>query len=89
VEVELMGFEPTTSCMPSQSHRRTGPYGASLDTTSHQVDSEVKGLAVLSCVGAQGPVADTLLTTDRMQNPALYLRASGASGGRRNTLVTV
>jgi hypothetical protein len=66
--VELRGFEPLTPCMPSQSHPHTGPYSASPNTTSHQVGEDVKGLAVLSCVDPQGPVADTLLTTDRMQN---------------------
>jgi hypothetical protein len=54
-------------CMPSQLHQQTGPHGASPDTTPHQVGWTVKGLAVLSCVGSRGPVADTLLTTDRMQ----------------------
>jgi hypothetical protein len=63
--VELRGFEPLASCMPSQLHQQTGPYGASPDTTSPQVGWEVTGLAVLSCVGSHGPVADTLLTTDR------------------------
>jgi hypothetical protein len=67
VVVELRGFEPLTSCMPSQSHQQTRPYGASPDPTSHQVGAHVKGLAVLSCVGSWGPVADTLLTTDLMQ----------------------
>jgi hypothetical protein len=69
--VELRGFEPLTSCMPSRLHRQTGPYGASPDTTSHQVGWAVKGLAVLSCVGSQGPVADTLLTAHQMGNAAL------------------
>jgi hypothetical protein len=35
--VELRGFEPLTPCMPSPLHPQTGPYGASPDTTSHQV----------------------------------------------------
>jgi hypothetical protein len=35
--VELMGFEPTTPCMPSQSHQQTGPHDTSPDSTSPQV----------------------------------------------------
>jgi len=66
--VELRGFEPLTPCMPSRLHQQTRPYGPSPDTTSHQVGWEVKNLAVLPCVGSHGPVADTLLTTDRMHN---------------------
>jgi hypothetical protein len=68
--VELRGFEPLTPCMPSQSHRQTEPHRASPDPTSHQVGGEVDSLAVLSRVGLHGPVADTLLTTDRTQNAA-------------------
>jgi hypothetical protein len=70
--------------MPSQLHRQTGPYGASPDTASHQVGWAVKGLAVLSCVGSHGPVDDTLLTTDRMQNAghAHGRRARGSSSSR-------
>jgi DDE superfamily endonuclease len=41
--------------MPSRLHQQTRPYGPSPDTTSHQVGWEVKGLAVLSCVGWQAP----------------------------------
>jgi hypothetical protein len=87
--VELRGFEPLASCMPSQLHQQTGPDGASPDPTSHQVGRGIGSLPVLLWAGSEGSVADTLLTTGRRQNPALYLRASGASGGRRNTLVTV
>ncbi len=54
--------------MPSQLHRQPGPYDASPNTTSHEVGCELKGLAVLPRMGSQGPVADTLLTTDQMQN---------------------
>jgi hypothetical protein len=66
--VELRGFEPLTSCMPSRLHPQTGPDGPCSDTTSHQVGRQVKGPAVLPRVGLQGPDADTLLTADRMQN---------------------
>jgi hypothetical protein len=73
--VEPRGFEPLASCMPSQSYQQTGPYRTSPDTTSPQVGGDAKGLAVLSCVDSQGPVADTLLTTDRMQNTGLTCAA--------------
>jgi hypothetical protein len=62
VGVELRGFEPLTSCMPSQLQCHTGPYGTSPGTTSHQVGRRVKDPAVLLCVGWHGPVADTVLT---------------------------
>jgi hypothetical protein len=35
---------------------------------SPQVGREVEGPAVLLCVGSRGPVADAMLTTDRMQD---------------------
>jgi hypothetical protein len=73
--VELRGFEPLASCMPSQWHQQTGPHDASPGTTSPQVGWAVKGPAVRFCVGLQGPVADTLLTTDRMHNAGLRRRA--------------
>jgi hypothetical protein len=66
--VELRGLEPLTPCMPSQSHRHTGPYRTSLDTTSPQVGWAIKDLAVLSCVGPHGPVADVMLTTAQRHN---------------------
>ena len=66
--VELRGFEPLTSCMPSQLHRQTGPYGASPDTTSPEVGRTIRSLVVLLSIGSKGPVADTLLTTDQMHN---------------------
>src|SRR6266568_7485480 len=59
----------TPPCMPSRLHLQTGPYGACPDVTSHEVGWEVKGPAVLPCAGSQGPVADTLLTTDRCRTP--------------------
>jgi hypothetical protein len=77
--VELRGLEPLTPCMPSQSHRQTGPYGASPDATSHQVGRQVKALAVRFYVGLHGPVADTLLTTHRKQNAGSWHRAVTAS----------
>jgi len=46
---------------------------------SHEIGRQVKDLAVLLCIGSRGPLADTLLTTDRMQNAALRRRAAAAS----------
>jgi hypothetical protein len=67
--VELRGFEPLTSCMPSRLHPPNRTVGRLPDTTSPQVGWEVKDPVVLLCGGSQRPVADTLLTTTGYRTP--------------------